>query len=279
MKITYYGTAAAEGIPALFCECPTCAEARRRGGKNVRTRSQALLDDTLLIDYPADSYMHALLYGMPLTGISHCLITHAHADHLYTDDFHMRAKGFAPVVPDGAETLHLYGSSRVKLALAETMFCRFGDENRLAFHELRHGSHYEIGGYRVTPLTALHDVHAGPFIYIIEKDGKALLYGNDTGIFPEQAWQTIREMGVRFDLVSLDCTAGNGPMNYDSHMNLERNILVRDRLLAMGAADEKTVFCCNHFSHNGGGVLFEEFSEIALRAGFLTSYDGMTLEF
>lgn len=54
MKIQYLGTAA-EGLPALFCECETCKHAAFLGGRNIRTRSQAIIDDALLIDYPADT--------------------------------------------------------------------------------------------------------------------------------------------------------------------------------------------------------------------------------
>ena len=50
MKIRYLGTAAAEGWPALFCSCPICTHARTQGGKNLRTRTQAILDGELLID-------------------------------------------------------------------------------------------------------------------------------------------------------------------------------------------------------------------------------------
>ena len=63
MKILYMGTAAAEGWPALFCSCPICTQARDHGGKNLRTRTQALLDGSLLIDFPPDTYSHALRYG------------------------------------------------------------------------------------------------------------------------------------------------------------------------------------------------------------------------
>ena len=52
MKILYMGTAAAEGWPALFCSCPICTHARKMGGHNLRTRTQALLDGSLLIDFP-----------------------------------------------------------------------------------------------------------------------------------------------------------------------------------------------------------------------------------
>ena len=59
MKITYYGTSASEAWPALFCECEACRLARKYGGKNVRSRSQTLIDDTLLLDFPPDTNYHA----------------------------------------------------------------------------------------------------------------------------------------------------------------------------------------------------------------------------
>ena len=53
MKLQYLGTAAAECWPAIFCECPACLEAARRGGKNIRHRSGAIVDDRVLIDLSA----------------------------------------------------------------------------------------------------------------------------------------------------------------------------------------------------------------------------------
>lgn len=44
MKIAYLGTGAAEGIPAIFCSCPYCSGVRLRGGKEIRSRSQILID-------------------------------------------------------------------------------------------------------------------------------------------------------------------------------------------------------------------------------------------
>ncbi len=279
MKITYYGTAAAEGVPALFCECETCKAAKRNGGKDIRTRSQALIDDGLLIDFPADTYMHMLYGGLPLTKIAHCLITHAHSDHLYIDDFSMRGRGFAPVTAEGAETLHVYGSEMVKRAMAGELYCRFSQEKRVEFHQLSAFETYKINGYAVIPLHANHDIYAAPFIYIIAKDGKTLLYGNDTGIFPDATWKYLEKSGIKFDYVSLDCTSGIAPMNYDSHMNLERNLIVRDRFYALGLADDGTIFCSNHFSHNGGHILYDDFTAEASKHGFLMSYDGMSYEF
>ena len=63
MKITYYGTAAGEAWPGVFCRCELCEKARALGGKNIRTRSQALVNDDLLLDLPPENHMHSLLYG------------------------------------------------------------------------------------------------------------------------------------------------------------------------------------------------------------------------
>ena len=51
MKLKYYGTAAAEGIPGLFCNCRVCQNALKKRGKEIKTRSQALLDGKILIDF------------------------------------------------------------------------------------------------------------------------------------------------------------------------------------------------------------------------------------
>jgi len=64
MRIKYFGTAAAEGFPGLFCSCEACERARKAGGKNIRTRSQALIDRALLIDFTTDTYMHVLHGGL-----------------------------------------------------------------------------------------------------------------------------------------------------------------------------------------------------------------------
>ncbi|MCQ2385197.1 MAG: hypothetical protein MJ078_00755, partial [Clostridia bacterium] len=86
MKLTYFGTAAYEGIPALFCECAICKEAARLGGKNIRTRAQALVDDCILLDFGPDTLLHVQKYGIPLYQIPVLLITHSHSDHLYPSD-------------------------------------------------------------------------------------------------------------------------------------------------------------------------------------------------
>ncbi len=36
MKLKILGSAAAEGVPALFCVCPVCQAARENGGRDIR---------------------------------------------------------------------------------------------------------------------------------------------------------------------------------------------------------------------------------------------------
>ena len=90
MKLTFLGTAAAEGFPAVFCNCAFCREARKRGGKNVRTRSQSLVNDDLLLDLPADTYFHFLKNGIEGHRISYLFVTHSHEDHFYPDELNIR---------------------------------------------------------------------------------------------------------------------------------------------------------------------------------------------
>ena len=77
----FLGTGAAEGIPAPFCRCEVCNEARRLGGKNIRLRSSFRLSEKIMIDLGADAVVQAMRCG-DLTDIEHVLVTHSHDDHL-----------------------------------------------------------------------------------------------------------------------------------------------------------------------------------------------------
>ena len=102
MKLRYLGTAAAEGVPAVFCPCPACAHARKVGGKEVRTRSGAIVDDALKLDFPGDAYMQALKWGLDYSKLQHVLITHTHRDHFCPGEFENRFKPFSQLPEDAA---------------------------------------------------------------------------------------------------------------------------------------------------------------------------------
>lgn len=275
MKIKYLGTAAAEGIPALFCRCEVCEEARRRGGKNLRTRSQAIIDNSLLIDFPADSYYHIQKYNMDFSSIKNLLITHSHDDHFYPFDMLMRLPAYG--INMGTEVLHIYGGAEVGSYLREAAE-RFSVPeiwDYLEYHEVKVFQPFQVDGYTVCPLPARHMKKEQALIYLIEKDGRTLLYGNDTGMFFDEIWDFLE--GKNLDCVSLDCTMGKYPID-PVHLGFQNDLEIRDRLFRMGCVDENTTWICVHFSHNGG-MLHEEMKEWAEKENFVEAWDGLEIEF
>ncbi len=275
MKIQFLGTAAFEGVPALFCNCRVCKQSRKLGGKNIRTRSQALIDDRLLIDFPADTYMHMLCHNFDLPSIKTCIITHNHSDHLYTADIEARNIDYANDVVGGPLTF--YGDCASYEDVTSLIKKYKTDEvGRATAKRITPFVPFEAEGYTITPLRAAHDPNSDPLIYIIQKDGKAVLYGHDTGVFPSETWEWLEKNPVKLDLVSLDCTMA--PDNtWWGHMGLKSCIKVRERLIENNLTDNSTKYVLHHFSHNSG-YTYDEFTPIAEKEKFIVAYDGMTIE-
>ncbi len=276
MKITFYGTAAAEGVPALYCSCNICTKARELKGKNFRTRSQSMINDDLLIDYPADTYLHVLNHGLPLHKIKNILITHPHSDHLYTEDITMRCPGFSNIRDNSF--INIYGSESVASKLrTDEVICEMEKNNWLIIHEEKAFEPFYIDEYKVTPLEADHKSAEVPFIYIIEKDGKAILYAHDTGYFPESTMKYLEETKPYVNFATFDCCYS---LNHKDkgHMGFDEVMTMKERLEKIGIIDKKTICCVNHFSHNNG-ELYEDMKAHSEKYGVLTSYDGMEKEF
>lgn len=275
MKIQYLGTAAAEAFPGIFCSCDFCKQARKNGGKDIRTRSQAIIDDKLLIDFPADSYSHAINYNVDLTSINSLLITHTHNDHFYLEDLGLRFEAFCH---DLKGELTLYGNRTMKEKFAKTYESDPNDthlKGLLAARVIKPFETTVIEGYSVTPLPADHDKSEECYIYYIEKDGKSLLYGNDTGWFPQATWDFIGTKHL--NLVSLDCTLLKYRVE-QNHMGIPNVLEVKARLNELNCVDGNTKFVVTHFSHNGH-LLHGEIVEMLKPHQIEVAYDGFVVEF
>ena len=275
MTLTYLGTAASEGFPAVFCNCKYCQEARKLKGKNIRTRSQALINDDLLIDFPQDSYVHFLQNGVEADKIKYLLVTHSHMDHLYAPDLAARGSAFAHDMR--AETLEIYcGEGAYKALTTE-----FNGDTRFTSHvqKIEPFKPTKMGDYEITALPARHMFGDGALIYIVRHNGKTLFYGNDTGYCYDEVFQYIEQNGITFDMCSYDCTNVHIPIGDDGvHMGFPNIARLIEKFKQIGAVTEKTIQYVTHFSHNGN-PRHSLLEESASPLGCKVAYDGLQVEF
>lgn len=271
MKIKYLGTAAAEGIPALSCACETCKRAKKLGGRNLRSRSQALIDNKILIEFNADTYWHSIAYDIELDKINTVLITHSHQDHLQVKDIEY----FRPDFCYGREqSINFYapisGYEMIKQE-ADMPYMK----GSVKYHLVEPYNDYLIDGYKVKVLKANHAEHTTPVFYLLEKEGKRLLYAHDTGVFYPEVLDYI---GGSIDFISVDCTGGLKTGWRDNHMCLQTALETFDNLKQKGIITDKTIKVVNHFSHNGQ-ALYCDIVERLSGSDVICSYDGLEIEF
>lgn len=278
MKIKYLGTGASEGIPSLFCKCEICENARKNKGKDIRSRNQALIDDCLLVDFPPDTFMHTAMGELDLPSIHTCIITHSHGDHLYPNDIWARKTVVSPVIPDEGTPLTFYATS-VGFEKINAVVTANGlsEEKRVDAVLIKAFEPFTAGGYDITPLRADHSPNTDPVLFIIEKDGKSVFYGNDTGRFPAETVEYLKSCGKYFDLISLDCTNGFNPGDR-FHMNFKACCDMRDMMKEYGLCDDKTVCVITHLCHNCGGDR-QALEKEAEKLGFIAAFDSMEIEF
>lgn len=265
LKIKLLGTAASEGFPAIFCKCKHCKKARQLGGKNIRTRTSALIDGNLKVDFPPDSHLHVLRYGEEVMNYGHLLITHTHHDHFYPEELSLRSPVFAH---DFGEPLHVYGNQEA-IRLCKQQF--EGKLDYFALHEFQYFETHEIDGAFVTALPADHKPDEDSFIYLIEKYGKTLLYGHDTGFFPEETFEWLKNKKI--DLALLDCT--NGLIEErENHMNIDAIIEIKEIFKKTGTFHKDTIVVATHFSHNTG-LMHSDLESILTPKGIEVAYDGI----
>lgn len=276
MKIRYFGTAAYEGVPALFCNCETCLKARKNGGKDLRTRSQALVNDDLLIEFNPDTVAHYQKYLFDWAKIGYCLITHSHSDHFYPADLEMLVH---PGYTHDVSPVAFYAGKSAYDVMNELFTGENAVKGRATATLVAPGDLLNAGDYKVLVLAADHGPNTSPVIYAIEdKSGKRMLYAHDTGVFSDEVIEGMKRLG-RFDFVSLDCTGAliKTPWVH-GHMNLISDAAMKERLIEEGLADENTKFVVTHFSHNGMPI-HEDLCAEAEKYSFIVGYDGLEIEF
>lgn len=277
MKLTFLGTAAAEGVPAVFCNCPTCLRAKAVGGKDVRTRSQILIDDDTLFDFPMDTYMHMLRYKLDLSRIKHVLITHAHMDHCYPQEFCMRGGPFAKNMTE--QTVCVYCDPTVR-----DMFN--ADVSRELREDVAQGLSVKVlhpydcvaaDGLRIVALPASHTKGEECLVYYVERGGVGALLMNDTGPLGGEVFSRLKDTGCNVRLAALDCTYGGIRHGAGRHMGLYDIADQKELMFKHGVVDSDTKFYATHLSHNTD-LDYAGISALAAPLGITVAYDGCVVE-
>lgn len=277
MKIHYLGTSAAEGFPAIFCNCNNCKAARKIGAGEYRTRSQVLIDGIISVDFPPDALYHALKNGVEFSALKYILVTHSHMDHFYAHDFVLHGYKYAAGC---ADLLQIYGNEEVLTVFAECTAREMREQvkSHIELVKTEPFTEFYMGGYRVLTIAARHCTTEKALLYYVERNGQGYLHLYDTCRLNKDDLSYLKKMGAKADVVSLDCTffEHTGGDNV-RHMGVQDGLYTKNNLLELGVADADTRFVLTHFSHNGN-PLRERLKAVEEEYGVTAAYDGMLIE-
>ena len=280
-------------MPIPFCVCQACSIARRAAGKNLRKRSSIAINDDLLVDIGPDIATASFAHDVSLTGISICLLTHAHADHFDPEFLMSRHEEYATVVaqemlPNKPKPL-LAGSSDALRSIDEILGSRCGygsifaeDTQRALKINLMTVEPFKaqvVGDYRFTGYPANHGTEKGCLLYSIEQGRHAIFYGTDTSVLSEQVWEHLLLAGTQFDLLVLDHTYGIGfDVSPPDHLASVDVIGHVNRFRRSGLLKDNAKAYATHISHEGY-LEHDELDEYAAAHGYRVAFDGLSLSF
>lgn len=276
MELLLIGTGAAEGIPNPYCLCPICERARQKGGRDVRARSSALLDDVVMIDYGPDVHLRMQALGRSLAAVTTLVFTHHHDDHLAPSEIQYRGPWFAPRTP--LPDLYVYGNetvlSNLKGHLATLPFTQEQMHIVIAEEPLRPFEPVvSPDGTEILPLPADHAPKA--LTLLLSRNGRRVFYGHDSGLYPDETVAALA--GKPLDLALFDCTSGPRVTANRGHMGISGVLASVQRLRDVGAITEGTRLVATHFAHNAG-VTHDELCVLLEPQGVEPAYDGMKID-
>ena len=279
------GSAAAEGVPAYFCNCRVCREAAARGGREIRGRTAYNFGGVLQIDFGPDMLQAFQRHYPRLNAMRHLLVTHAHEDHLAPGELWFRASGFSRL-PADTPPLTIHGApavlERLQRGIAPTMPDREKvlEMAHLAFNEIAPFQTFELPDIDATvrAFPAKHAPGLMAMLFLITMGGRTVFIGNDTGFFPDELFDALKALAgkVHVDIFVADCCGALLENYREFHMGADVNLELFAKLEQMGFIDSDTVKVANHFSHNGKAT-HAELCEFFEPKGVVVGYDGLEL--
>lgn len=268
MTIQLLGTGGADGVPGFHADSRVSRYAMEHGGKDVRTRTSAIVDRHLKLDLPPETLVQMTREGLWIRDWSALIFTHGHDDHFAPMEIQY---ALFPFTAHECLPFTIYANPQVSARIWE----RYPDWplDIVVTHSFQPFSH---GEYSITPIHANHKEDEDSQNLIIEDETGRLLYGTDTGIWPDETWEFLE--GRKLDVLVLECSEGFRGTAYHGHLDVYDCIRVVERLRRMGVLGDASRVVTTHHAHTGDG-LHHELEEALNPHGIEVGFDGMTLEF
>jgi phosphoribosyl 1,2-cyclic phosphate phosphodiesterase len=266
MTIKILGSGAADGIPAFYSDSEVSRYAREHGGKDIRTRSAALIDGHLKIDLPPDTLTQLNREKLDARDWSALIFTHGHEDHFALEEIQY---GLYPFNSQDHLSYTIFANDWV----CDRIESRYPDWP-IEVHRTQSFRPFTHADYTITPLAAFHDSSQDCQNLVFQKDGATLLYATDTGVWREPTWDALSKF--RLDALVIECTDGFVDSDYEGHLDLVDLGKVLDRLRKSGCVHDQTQIVTTHHSHLGGGT-HSQLLEALRPLGAEPAYDGMEI--
>lgn len=257
VKFKFLGTGAGPGVPAFYCDCVACREARQ-DPRRARTRSGAIIDAgeaRVLIDAPPD--LRLQLVRERITGLDVVFLTHWHYDHfggLGELEFYVHLVRHQPLglyLPPSAEERFKSAFPHL-LDVIEPVPWQFERP-------------YQLGPVTITPLAANHGIEAAGML--VEADGR-LAYFADTYGLPPATLNRVK--GV--DILACDATFHGENWYPSTHMTVEQAIELGRQV---GAGRTILTHLSMHYAQATTAADLEK--EISAFPNVSLAYDGLEL--
>ena len=267
MILRLLGTGAAEGIPAFYSNSEVSVYAREHGGKDIRTRSGAVLDGTVKIDLCPDTLLHMHRDNLDATDWTALIFTHSDDDHFCPTELQYCLYPFNEM---DFLSFTIYGNDAIVPRLHE-MYPMW-PMDIIMTHSFQCFRHEDYG---ITPIQANHKLDEDAQNLIIQKNGKTLLYATDTGVWFDRTWEFLKDF--KLDALVIECTEGFKCTDYDGHLDIGSLLNVVDRLHKQGTLNSSSLVCTTHHSHNGDGT-HEQLEAVLNPHGIEVGFDGKEIK-
>ena len=266
------------------CDSDYLRRAVELGGRNRRQAAALFLPPDTLIDFRDEQQLIGC--NVRADQIRHLLFTHGHWDHF-------RPCAVLDLAGRTAETLHIYGSDKIRNALefaasyswdSQAGNFRVREEVPVyRFHLLRPQQSILVGGIRVTAVLGNHQIDKERLIleeqvlnYVCQWHGKTFFYGLDPSYILPLTLEFLRRF--RFDAAVLDATFGYLDIDpfVSGHQNFSMVEKTVEEFRTAGIIDARTQIVLSHISLRQVPPHDEIAADLQVR-GFTLAHDGLVI--